>query len=314
MRNNKKLAARRALQVFLSSFITVALIGIFVYVTQGRDIPVLNPSGTIADQQLILILITTGLGIFVLVPVFILLFTIAWKYRASNKKAKYEPELHDNKWFEVIWWGVPVIIILILAVITHISTHALDPYKPLESDKKPVNVQVISLEWRWLFIYPDYNVATLNYMNIPKDTPINLSITGDSPMNSFWVPALAGQVYSMNGMETKLHFMADKEGSFNGTSANISGDGYAGMTFKVYSMDETKFESWATQPGENRERMTTAKYDEISAKSKDKTERTYTLSQKTLFNDVIMKYMMHKQHGESKADSHHSMKLSGVKA
>lgn len=291
MRKHKQRAVKRALTVFISSFLTVATLGAFVFVTEGRDIPVLNPSGTIADQQLTLILITTVLGLFVIIPVFILLFTIAWKYRADNKKAKYEPDMDGNKWFEALWWGIPILIILILAVITHISTHALDPYKPLESNVKPVNIQVISLEWRWLFIYPDYNIATLNYLNIPKDTPINLTITGDSPMNSFWVPALAGQVYSMTGMKTKLHLMANKTGTFNGTTANISGEGYADMTFKVYSLDETDFEAWTKKSAMATKYLTGQVYESLAKPNKDKEETTYVLVNRDLFDEVIMKYM-----------------------
>ncbi|MGH7218565.1 MAG: ubiquinol oxidase subunit II [Candidatus Microsaccharimonas sp.] len=291
MRKRQKTVAWRALQVFISSFVTVAIIGIFVFVTQGRDIPVLNPSGTIADQQLVLLLITTALGVLVIVPVFILLFVIAWRYRAGNKKAKYEPEMKDNVVLEVIWWGIPVLIIIALSIITHISTHALDPYKPLESNVKPVKVQVISLNWRWLFIYPDYGVATMSHMPIPKDTPINLSISADSPMNSFWVPALAGQIYAMNGMTTKLHMMADSVGTYNGFTTNISGEGYAHMRFKVYAQEEADFEAWAKQALQSKNVLSSETYKEISKDSKDTSEKTYLLQTPELFDQVIMKYM-----------------------
>lgn len=315
MRNKKKSVAWRALQIFLSSFITVAIVGVFMYATQGRDIPVLSPSGTIADQQLILLLVTTALGVFVIIPVFILLFSIAWRYRAGNKKAKYEPDMEGNHWFEALWWGIPVLIILALIVITHISTHALDPYKPLESNVKPVNVQVVALEWRWLFIYPDQGIATMNFMNIPKDTPINLSISADAPMNSFWVPALAGQIYAMTGMTTKLHFMADKVGTFNGSSTNISGEGYAGMTFKVYSMEENDFEAWTKKAKNSPNMLTTKKYNQLAEKSKDKTETTYMLMNESLFHEIVMKYMMPKD-AEGAHDpttkSHNHMEMSGA--
>lgn len=291
MRKKQKTAAWRALQVFISSFATVALIGIFVFVTQGRDIPVLNPSGTIADQQLVLILITVALAVFVIVPVFILLFVIAWRYREGNKKAKYDPDSKDSTVLEIIWWGIPVLIIIALSIITHISTHALDPYKPLESNVKPVNVQVISLNWRWLFIYPDYGIATMSHLPIPKDTPINLAISADSPMNSFWVPALAGQIYAMNGMTTKMHFMADKVGTFNGVTTNISGEGYANMTFKVYAKNEADFEAWTQKALESKNVLSTETYKEISQDSKDTSEKTYLLQTPELFDQVIDKYM-----------------------
>ena len=311
MRNEKKRVAWRAFQVFASSFIAVALIATFVFVTQGREIPVLNPQGEIANQQYILILITVALGVLVVVPVFILLFTIAWRYRAGNKKAKYDPELEGNKGLEILWWGIPCVIILALAVITHISTHALDPYKALQSDKPPVKVQVIALEWNWLFIYPDHKVATLNFMNIPEDTPINLTLTSDAPMNSFWVPALAGQVYTMSGMSTKLHIMADKPGAYNGTTANISGEGYADMRFKVNSMAEHDFSSWLKTAATSQNTLDSEMYEKIAEPKKDRAEATYALKTPSLFDDVIMKYM-HKGHagdtkGSEEPHDHSSM-------
>src|SRR5690606_29574542 len=260
MRNNKKVFAKRSLQVFVSSFVAVLIIGTFTFFTQGREIPVLAPSGTIADQQMVLILITVGLGFFVVVHVFILLFAMAWRYRASNKKAKYDPEMEGNHLLEVIWWGIPCLIIIALAIITYISTHALDPYKELESDKQPVAVQVISLNANWLFIYPEYDTATLNFLNIPEQTPINLSITSDAPMNSFWVPALAGQVYSMAGMTTKLHLSADHTGTFHGSSTNINGPNYAAMSFKVYAMTEDDFYAWAEKASDSQNTLSAESY------------------------------------------------------
>jgi cytochrome o ubiquinol oxidase subunit 2 len=314
MRNEKKRAVWRAFQVFTSSFIAVALIATFVFVTQGRDIPVLNPQGAIANQQYILILITVALGILVVVPVFILLFTIAWRYRAGNKKAKYDPDLEGNKGLEILWWGIPCVIILALAIITHISTHALDPYKELQSDKPPVKVQVIALEWNWLFIYPDHKTATLNFMNIPEDTPINLTLTSDAPMNSFWVPALAGQVYTMSGMSTKLHIMADKPGTYNGTTANISGEGYADMRFKVNSMTERDFTVWMEQALASKNVLNSETYEKIAEPKKDRAETTYILKTPSLYDDVIMKYMPEGHMGGSKApkETHDHDSMEGM--
>lgn len=302
MRNNKKLAAKRAFKVFASSFIAVALVGIFIFVTKGRDIPVLNPQGEIANQQYILILITVFLGVFVVVPVFILLFSIAWKYRASNKKAKYEPDMEGNKGLEILWWVIPFLIIVALAIVTYISTHALDPYKELKSDKKPVAVQVVALKWNWLFIYPESGVATLNYMNIPEKTPVNLKLTSDAPMNSFWVPALAGQVYAMSGMSTKLHIMADKVGSYNGSTANISGEGYADMRFKVNSLSEADFAMWLTKSADSSNMLTSNTYKDISNVHEHMAETTYMLMAPRLYDDIVMKYM----HSEEKHTHEHT--------
>ena len=300
MRNAKKTIAKRVAQVLISSLIAVSLIGLIVFATQGRDMPVLQTHGVIADQQRDLIIFTFALGMLVVIPVFVMLFTIAWKYRAGNKKATYEPEMAGNKKLEALWWGIPCVIIIILAIITAISTHALDPYKKLESNVEPLKVQVVALEWKWLFIYPDKGTATLNYLNIPKDTPIDLTITSDAPMNSFWVPALAGQVYAMSGMSTQLHMMARDVGSYNGVSANISGEGFANMRFKVNSMNAEDFSKWMAGATVSKEQLTSESYAAIAKQSKDDGERTYTLMNKGLYNEIIMKYMPAEQSmGES---------------
>jgi cytochrome o ubiquinol oxidase subunit 2 len=293
MRKDKKRTLGRVKQVVISCVVAFAVIGLLVSVTYGHDIPVLNPKGLIADQERDLILITFGLGLVVVIPVFIMLFTIAWKYRASNTKARYEPDFASHKGIEALWWGIPCAIILLLAVITGIATHALDPYKPIDSSVKPVNIEVVSLNWKWLFIYPGQNIATINYLNIPKNTPINLQITSDAPMNSFWVPSLAGQVYAMSGMTTQLHMMADTNGSYNGSSANISGEGFAGMHFKVNSMNPSDFTTWAKgQFNSNSIPLLTATaYDKLSQPSSNMPDTAYLLMDNNLYNEVIMKYM-----------------------
>ena len=304
MRKDKKRTLRRVSQVVLSILVAVVIIVTLLFVTHGRDIPVLNPHGLIAGQERNLILLTTGLGLIVVIPVFIMLFTIAWRYRASNTKAIYQPDFASHKGIEAIWWGLPCVIILILAIITGIYAHALDPYKPIDSSVKPITIQVVSLQWKWLFIYPDQQVATLNYFNIPKNTPINFTITSDAPMNSFWVPSLAGQVYAMTGMSTQLHMMSDSVGTYNGSSANISGDGFADMHFKVNSMDESDFTSWVAQAKTSINALSSSAYDLLSKPSHTNTEATYSLTDSSLYNEVIMKYMS--------ADGSGTMHMSGT--
>lgn len=299
MRKDKKIVFKRVAQVLISSLVAIAIIALLAFVVQGRDIPVLDTHGTIANQQRDLIFVVFGLGMLVVIPVLTMLFVIAWKYRTGNTKATYDPEFNSHWGLEALWWGIPCLIIIVLSIITAISTHALDPYKELESNVKPVNVQVVALEWKWLFIYPDKGVATLNYLNIPEDTPINLTLTSDAPMNSFWVPALAGQVYAMSGMSTKLHLMADTVGSYNGASANISGEGYADMDFKVNSMTNANFSEWVTKSTYSKTMLDSASYAKIAAQSKNDGKITYMLMNSNLFNEIIMKYMPY----EATADS-----------
>lgn len=285
---------KRLVQVLVSCFVALAIIAAFIYVTYGREIPVLQPAGTIAQQEYILILITVGLGVFVVVPVFILLFWVAVRYRDGNEKAKYDPEFASHHGLEALWWGIPCAIILGLAIITAIATHNLDPYKPLESDVKPVKVQVVALEWKWLFIYVDEGVATVNYMTIPEKTPINLTITADAPMNSLWIPALTGQIYAMTGMSTKLHFMADGVGVYNGATANISGEGYADMTFKVNSVSSGDFDAWVEKSKLSTRLLNTTTYKELAQPAKSD-QKTYVLMDALLYDKIIDKYMMPEQ-------------------
>ncbi len=299
MRKDKKRLLLKLIKIGFPIGVTLVIIAAFIFVTYGRDMPILNPQGTIATQQYQLILVTVGLGLLVVIPVFILLFTIAWKYRASNTKAKYQPELAGNRGLETLWWGIPIVIILILSVITYVSTYALDPFKKLDSTVKPVKVQVVALEWKWLFLYPDDGIATVNYLNIPEDTPIDFTLTADAPMNSFWVPSLGGQVYTMSGMSTELSLMADTVGSYNGSSANISGKGFAGMKFKVNSMTKGDYVDWKQKAIFSENLLTSQTYPKLAAPSENNPEATYTLMNSGLYNEIIMKYMDH----EGTADS-----------
>lgn len=263
-----------------------------VYLLQGQDIAVLNPRGEIAQKQFHLLVFTSALSLLIIIPVFALTAYIVWKYRASNAKATYHPDWDSSKAIEGLWWGLPLLLIVILAVVTWKSSHELDPYKALASDKKPVTVQVIALQWKWLFIYPEQDIATVNYLQIPEDTPINFDITADAPMNSFWIPNLGGQVYAMAGMQTKLHLMADKPGDYPGSSANISGDGFAGMKFITRATSEAEFTKWVGSVKTSSKFLDQHSYQELAKPSKNNPPDYYSSSEKGLFGGVMMKYMM----------------------
>lgn len=259
---------------------------------QHNNIAVLRPEGMIADKERRLMIITTLLGLLVVIPVFILTFTIAWKYRASNTSAKHTPDWdHDTK-LEFAWWAIPSVIILVLAIVTWRGTHELDPFKPLNSNTKPVTIQVIALQWKWLFIYPQQNIATVNYFQFPVDTPINFEITSDAPMNSFWIPQLGGQIYAMSGMSTRLHLIANQTGDYNGSSANISGKGFAGMKFIARSSTNSDFEQWVQSASQTLERLGIYEYNQLAKPSENNQQAYYALnSEEDLYNQVMMKYM-----------------------
>src|ERR1700677_3810878 len=186
--------------------------------TQG----VLDPKGSVGAAEKSLIVTSTWVMLIVVVPVIALTLYFAWKYRASNRGAAYAPNWSHSTVIEVVIWTVPTLIILYLGVLTWRTTHELDPYRPLESKVKPINVEVVALDWKWLFIYPDLGIATVNQVEFPVGTPVNFTITSDSVMDSFFIPQLGGQIYAMAGMQTRLHLVANEAGNYAGESANFS--------------------------------------------------------------------------------------------
>ena len=210
----------------------------------GCNMEVLSPKGDVGMHEKHLILIALGLMSVVVVPVIALTLWFAWRYRASNTRATYAPKWSHSTKIEAVMWGIPCVIIAILAVITWRSTHQLDPYKPLASDVKPVTIEVVALDWKWLFIYPDYGVASVNQIAFPVDTPVNFKITSASVMNAFFIPQLGSQIYAMNGMQTKLHLIAREAGSYDGLSSNYSGAGFSDMRFKAIATSAQGFRDW----------------------------------------------------------------------
>jgi cytochrome o ubiquinol oxidase subunit 2 len=256
------------------------------------NIVMFDPKGIIALKQRNLMITSTLLMLIVVIPVFILTAWIAWRYRAKNKKAKYTPEWDFNLLAESIWWGLPLIIIIILSVMTFKSSHDLDPFKPIQSNVKPMTIQVVSLQWKWLFIYPEQNIATVNFVQFPDKTPIVFEITSDAPMNSFWIPQLGGQIYAMSGMKSKLHLIADEPGVFRGSSANISGEGFAGMTFTAKATSQEDFDQWVQSVKESPNGLSRGEYEKLVKPSQNNPAAVYSLQDEGLFDWIIMKYMM----------------------
>jgi cytochrome o ubiquinol oxidase subunit 2 len=259
---------------------------------QGVDVAVLNPQGEIADQQRAILIFASALSLIVVVPVYTLLAVFAWRYRATNKKAKYRPEWASNKLLESIWWGIPCVLILILAIVAWRTSHELDPYRPLESDTRPLEVQVVAMQWKWLFIYPEQQVASVNLLQVPEKTPINLTLTSDAPMNAFWVPSLGSQVYAMSGMSSKLHLIADNTGDYHGSSANISGEGFSDMAFTVRASSRDDFDNWVQATKASSGGLTMSSYEELARPGTIKQPVTYMLGDDGLYDKIIMKYMM----------------------
>ncbi len=217
---------------------------------------VLAPSGDIAARQRDLLLVSTGLMLLIIIPVIALIVFFAWKYRQSNKAAEYKPDWDHSTYLEVAIWGAPLLIIICLGAVTWAGTHLLDPYRPLDridhgrptsEAVAPLEVQVVALDWKWLFIYPEYGIATVNELAAPVDRPIRFTITASSVMNSFYIPALAGQIYAMPGMQTTLYGVINEPGEYRGFSANYSGSGFSGMRFKFHGLPQSGFDQWVSQ-------------------------------------------------------------------
>lgn len=264
----------------------------FALLLSGCDMVLLNPKGSVAAEQIRLIYIAMILMLLIVVPVIIMTIVIAWKYRASNKKATYKPDWAHNTMLEVVWWTIPCIIIVILAIITWITSHSLDPYKPLDSKAKPITIQAVSLDWKWLFIYPEQGIATINYIVVPEKTPLNFQITSQGPMNALWIPALGGQIYAMAGMRTKLHLIADEAGLYDGASANFSGDGFTGMKFQVNATSQQEFNQWVSEAQKAPHTLTMDDYKKLALPTENEPVQYFSHVQTNLFNDVMMAFMM----------------------
>lgn len=257
----------------------------------GQLIAILFPKGSIAIKERNLLLIVQAIMLLVVIPVYILTFVFSWKYRSHNEKAKYTPDWDDNKLAEYIWWGVPCIIILGISILTWFKTHELDPYKPLVSDKKTIEIQAVALQWKWLFIYPEEKIATVNFIQFPENSPIHFEITADAPMNSLWIPKLGGQIYAMPSMKTELNLIADEVGEYRGSSANLSGEGFAGMHFIAKASTEEEFQTWLKEARSSKNILNWEEYSQLAKPSSDTPPKLYTLEEDDLFNRIIMKYM-----------------------
>lgn len=257
---------------------------------------VMDPAGDIAVQQRNLILLATGLMLLIIVPVIALTLFFAWKYRASNTSATYAPEWSHSTKLEMAVWAAPLAIILVLGTVTWITCHTLDPYRPLSrvapgqpvpASVKPLEVDVVALDWKWLFIYPELGVATVNEMAAPVDRPIEFKITASSVMNSFYVPALAGQIYAMPGMQTQLHAVINKPGVYEGFSANYSGAGFSDMKFKFKGLSDADFDRWVAGVRAGGPELTRAGYMDLAKPSIDNPVRSFGAVDPGLFLAIV---------------------------
>ena len=277
-------------------FYRLFLVVLMLVPLAGCNLVVMSPSGDVAMQQRDLILVSTGLMLLIIIPVIFLTLLFAWHYRHQNTAATYDPHWHHSMRLEVIIWAAPLAIIMALGAVTWISTHKLDPYRQLDrldatraipADVKPLNVEVVALDWKWLFFYPDQGIATVNELAAPVDVPINFKITASSVMNSFYIPALAGQIYAMPGMQTKLHAVINKEGEYEGISANFSGAGFSHMRFKFHGMNQQGFDQWVATVKERGTALNRDTYLKLEKPSEKEPVRYYSSADKDLYDAIL---------------------------
>jgi cytochrome aa3-600 menaquinol oxidase subunit 2 len=253
----------------------------------GSEYLVLHPKGPVAETQYNLIKISVILCALIVVPVLALTAFIVWRYRDTpDNKAPYKPNWTHNTTLEVVWWGIPVVIVALLGYFTVRDTYALT--EPPNKETKPITIQVTSLDWKWLFTYPEQNIATVNYVPIPAGVPVQFELTSDAPMNSFWVPQLAGQTYSMPGMAMGLWLQADEPGEYYGSGANFTGEGFAHMQFKVIAKPQAEFDEWVKQAKNTSPAMTKADYEKLSKPGLSE-RLTFSSFPAGLFEEIVKK-------------------------
>ncbi|WP_241262680.1 ubiquinol oxidase subunit II [Parahaliea mediterranea] len=286
----------------------------------GCDMVVMSPSGDIARQQADLIIWSTLLMLIIIVPVILLIFLFAWRYRASNREATYKPDWDHSTTLELVIWAAPLAIIIALGALTWVSTHKLDPYRPLDrideerlvpEHVEHMVVEVVAMDWKWLFFYPELGIATVNEMAAPVDRPLQFKITATTMMNAFYIPELAGMIYAMGGMETQLHAVINEEGTFEGFSANYSGEGFSQMRFDFLGLSEGDFAQWVERVKSQGSPLSHSVYKALEKPSIDDPVRYYSEVMPGLYDailnrcvdpgEVCMKDLMkshHHHHGE----------------
>ena len=280
----------KKVKAVLLTFLFVGILALSGLYIGTHNVPVLDPKGFIAVKQRELLITASLLMLIVVIPVFILTLFFSWRYRASNEKAKHTPDWEHNYVAEYCWWGIPFIIVVILAVITWKSSHELSPFKPIVADNRPITVQAVALEWKWLFIYPDQGIAVVNHMKFPEKTPIDFEITADAPMNSLWIPQLGGQIYAMPAMKTELHLIASEKGEYRGASANFSGTGFEGMHFIAEASSQKEFNDWVRKVRRSSPKLTFGEYLRLAQPSENDPVSSYFLLDDDLFEEILKQY------------------------
>jgi cytochrome o ubiquinol oxidase subunit 2 len=248
---------------------------------------VLDPKGPVGGSERLVLLDSLAIMLVIVVPTIVATFAFAWWFRATNTKARYRPDWAFSGTLELIVWAIPVLVITFLGGIAWFGSHALDPYAPLSSKEKPLEIQVISLDWKWLFIYPDEHVASINQLVIPVGRPVHFSLTSSGVMNSFFVPQLGSQIYTMASMTSQLSLQADDIGTYAGLSAQFSGEGFADMRFEVDAVQPEAYAAWIAKANSAGPALDKAAFAALAAPSKNAPHSTYNAVNPGLFGSIV---------------------------
>ncbi len=248
---------------------------------------VLDPHGPIASAERQILFNSLGIMLAIVIPTIVATLGVAWWFRSSNRRATYLPEFEYSGRLELLVWSIPAMTVLLVGGVAWVGAHDLDPRKPISPTVKPLAVQVVSLDWKWLFIYPEQGIASVNHLTVPVGTPLSFELTSSSVMNSFFVPQLGGQIYTMSGMVTRLQLQADHPGSYPGLSANFSGGGFADMRFKVDAVPAAQFAQWVTAARNSGPALDKATYADLAKPSQAVAPFTYRSVASGLFQQIL---------------------------
>ena len=249
---------------------------------------VLNPQGPIAFAERQILFNSLGIMLAIVVPTILATLGVAFWFRSSNRRAVYMPDFTYSGRLELIVWSIPAMTVLLVGGVAWVGAHDLDPRKAITSAVKPVNIQVVSLDWKWLFIYPDQGIASVNHLTVPVGTPISFELTSSGVMNSFFVPQLGSQIYTMSGMATRVQLQADHPGTYPGLSAQFSGDGFADMRFSVDAVPADEFAGWVTATRSTGPTLDAGTYADLAKPSEKVAPFTYRAISPDLFNQIVM--------------------------
>jgi cytochrome o ubiquinol oxidase subunit 2 len=247
---------------------------------------ILDPQGPIGAAEKAILIDSLAIMLAIVLPTIAAVFGFAYWFRASNPKARYLPDWEYSGRIELVVWSIPTLTIILLGGVAWIGAHQLDPAKPVEGSGKPLTIQAVSLDWKWLFIYPDESVATINTLTVPAGAPLQFQLTSSSVMNAFFIPQFGSMIYTMNGMTTRLNLRADSPGTFAGRSAHFSGDGFPGMHFDVHVVSPADFSKWAQDASLTDKSLDEKSYEQIAKPSMNNEPAIYRLTDPALFQSI----------------------------